>query len=50
MARTPVRLPPVEPDPLPPAVFEAVVEGLVQLLLADLELDAKLQDGVATSL
>jgi hypothetical protein len=37
------------PEPLPPALFEALVDGWVQLLLADLTLDeapAKLQDRV----
>ena len=38
-----------DPEPLPPAVFEAVVEGLVQLLLADLEADAKLQNQPLTA-
>lgn len=53
MARQPVHLPEPEPEPerpaLPSALFEALVDGWVQLLLADLALDeahAKLQDGV----
>jgi hypothetical protein len=50
MARTPVHLPPPEPEQeIPPAVAQALDDYLVALLLADLEADATLQNQVLTA-